>query len=127
MQDYLIVKGQIDLIETEKPSRRVQTERMAEAGHNRSRHDLNAVVGIGVFHTRVGNSQHCAIIGIGIVELNLPGGSTLVLHNVLHVLELSRSFISVRHLDKDGVAKIRACVCYWSGTTRVLDRGGPRK
>ena len=43
---------------------------------------------------RVGNSQHCAIIGVGTVELNLlgttrahhcimtPSGSTLVLHNV---------------------------------------------
>ena len=31
---------------------------------------------------RVGNSHHCAIIGIGTIELNLRGGSTLVLHNV---------------------------------------------
>ena len=31
---------------------------------------------------RVGNSQQCAIIGIGSVELNLPGGSTLLLHDV---------------------------------------------
>ena len=30
---------------------------------------------------RVRNSQHCAIIRSGTVELNLPGGSTLVLHN----------------------------------------------
>ena len=43
---------------------------------------------------RVGNSQHCAIIGIGTVELNLPGGSTLVLDNVQHVPELSRPLIS---------------------------------
>ena len=46
-------------------------------------------------HVRVGNSQHCAIIGIGTVELNLPGGSTLVLHNVRHVPELSSPLISV--------------------------------
>ena len=31
------------------------------------------------FH--VGNSQQCAIISIGTVELNLLGGSTLVLHD----------------------------------------------
>jgi hypothetical protein len=49
---------------------------------------------------RVGNSQHCAVIGIGIVELNLPGGSTIVLHDVQHVPELSRSLISVRQLDE---------------------------
>ena len=53
---------------------------------------------------RVGNSQRCAIIGIGIVELNLPGGSTLVLHNVRHVLELSRPLISVGKLDE-------TCIC----------------
>ena len=52
---------------------------------------------------RVGNSQRCAIIGIGIVELNLPGGSTLVLHNVRHVLELSRPLIKVGQLDEDGI------------------------
>ena len=33
----------------------------------------------------VGNSHHCAIIGIGTIELNLSGGSTLVLHNVRYV------------------------------------------
>ena len=47
---------------------------------------------------RVGNSQHCAIIEIGTVELNLPGGSTLVLHNVRHVHELSRPLISGMYL-----------------------------
>ena len=31
---------------------------------------------------RVGNSQHCVVIGIVMVELNLPSGLTLVLHNV---------------------------------------------
>ena len=31
---------------------------------------------------RVENSQHCAIIGISTVEVNLPGGSTLILDNV---------------------------------------------
>ena len=37
------------------------------------------------------------------VELNLPGGFTLVLHNVQHVPELSRPLISVGQLDKDGI------------------------
>jgi hypothetical protein len=49
---------------------------------------------------RVGNSQHCAVIGIGSVELNLPGGSTIVLHDVRHVPELTRSLISVGQLDE---------------------------
>jgi ATP-binding cassette subfamily B (MDR/TAP) protein 1 len=49
---------------------------------------------------RVGNSQHCAIIGIGSVELNLPGCSTIVLHDVRHVPELTRSLISVGQLDE---------------------------
>ena len=53
---------------------------------------------------RVRNSQHYAIIGINIVELNLPGRSTLVLHNVRHVLELSRPLISVGKLDE-------TCIC----------------
>jgi hypothetical protein len=44
---------------------------------------------------RVGNSQHCAVIDIGTVELNLPGGSTIVLHDVRHVPELTQSLISV--------------------------------
>jgi ATP-binding cassette subfamily B (MDR/TAP) protein 1 len=51
---------------------------------------------------RVGNSQHCAVIGIGTVELNLPGGSTIVLHDVRHVPELTRSLISVGQLDEAG-------------------------
>jgi hypothetical protein len=51
---------------------------------------------------RVGNSQHCAVIGIGTVELNLPGGSTIVLHDVRHVPELTRSLILVGQLDKAG-------------------------
>ena len=54
---------------------------------------------------RVGNSQHCAIIGIGTVELNLSGGSTLVRHNVGDVPELSRPLISVGQLHE---ADIRA-------------------
>ena len=44
-----------------------------------------------------------AIIGIGTVELNLPGGSTLVLHNVRHVPELSSPLISVRQLDETAI------------------------
>jgi hypothetical protein len=51
----------------------------------------------------VGNLQHCAVIGIGTVELNLPGGSTIVLHDVPHVPELSRSLISVGQLDEAGI------------------------
>jgi ATP-binding cassette subfamily B (MDR/TAP) protein 1 len=51
---------------------------------------------------RIGNSQHCAVIGIGIVELNLPGGSTIVLHDVWHVPEVTRSLISVGQLDEAG-------------------------
>ena len=51
------------------------------------------------------SSQHCAIIRIGTVELNLPGVSTLVLHNVRHVPQLSRPLISVGQLDE---ASIRA-------------------
>ena len=47
--------------------------------------------------------QHCAIIGIGTVELNLSGGSTVVLHNVRHVPELSRPLISARQLDEDSI------------------------
>jgi ATP-binding cassette subfamily B (MDR/TAP) protein 1 len=50
----------------------------------------------------VGNSQHCAVIGIGTVELNLPSGSTIVLHDVRHVPELLRSLISVGQLDEAG-------------------------
>jgi ATP-binding cassette subfamily B (MDR/TAP) protein 1 len=49
---------------------------------------------------RVGNSQHCAVIGIGSIELNLPGDSTIVLHDVWHVPELTRSLISVGQLDE---------------------------
>jgi ATP-binding cassette subfamily B (MDR/TAP) protein 1 len=52
----------------------------------------------------VGNSQHCVVVGIGSVELNLPGGSTIVHHDVRHVLELSRSLISVGQLDEAGVS-----------------------
>jgi hypothetical protein len=51
---------------------------------------------------RVGNSQHCAVIGIGTVEFNLPGGSTIVPHDVRHVPELTRSLLSVRQIDKAG-------------------------
>jgi hypothetical protein len=51
---------------------------------------------------RVRNSQHCAVVGIGSVELNLPGGSTIVLHDVWHVSELSRSLILVGQLDEAG-------------------------
>jgi ATP-binding cassette subfamily B (MDR/TAP) protein 1 len=54
-------------------------------------------------HVRIGNSKHCAVVGIGTVELNLPGGSTIVFHDVRHVPELSRSLISVGHLDEVGV------------------------
>ena len=39
---------------------------------------------------RVGNSQHCAVVGIGLVELSLPGGSTLVLSDVRHIPDLHR-------------------------------------
>ena len=52
---------------------------------------------------RVRNSQHYTIIGIGIVKLNLLGGSTLLLHNVRHVSELSRLLILVGQLDEDGI------------------------
>ena len=52
---------------------------------------------------RVGNSQHYAIIGIGIIELNLPSGCTLVLHNVRDVPELSKPLISVRQLDEENI------------------------
>jgi hypothetical protein len=51
---------------------------------------------------RVGNSQHCAVIGIGTVELNLRGGSTIVLHDVRYVPEFTRSLISVGQLDEAG-------------------------
>ena len=44
---------------------------------------------------RVGNSQHCAVVGIGSVELSLPGGSTLVLSDVRHVPDLRKSLIPV--------------------------------
>ena len=40
---------------------------------------------------------------IDIVELNLLGGPTLVLHNVQHVIELSSPLISIRQLDEDGI------------------------
>ena len=36
-----------------KPSRRIQIERMVEAGQNRPRHDLDALVGVGVLHSAV--------------------------------------------------------------------------
>jgi hypothetical protein len=48
----------------------------------------------------IGNSQHCAVIGIGIVELNLPGGSTIILHDVRHVSDLTRSLISAGQLNE---------------------------
>jgi ATP-binding cassette subfamily B (MDR/TAP) protein 1 len=51
---------------------------------------------------RVGNSQHCAVISTGTVELNLQGGSTIVLHDVRHVPELTRLLISVGQLDEVG-------------------------
>jgi ATP-binding cassette subfamily B (MDR/TAP) protein 1 len=51
---------------------------------------------------RVGNSQRCAVIYIGTVELNLSGGSTIVLHDVWHVPELTRSLISVGQLHEAG-------------------------
>ena len=54
---------------------------------------------------RVGNSQHCVVVGIGSVELSLPGGSMLVLLDVRHVPNLRRSLISVGQLDE---ASIRA-------------------
>ena len=52
---------------------------------------------------QVRNSQHCSIIRIDIVDLNLPGDSTLVLHDVRHVLELSRPLISVGQVDEEGI------------------------
>ena len=54
---------------------------------------------------QVGNLQHCAIIVIGTVELNLLAGSTLVLHNIRHVPypELSIALISVGQLDEDDI------------------------
>jgi hypothetical protein len=52
---------------------------------------------------RIGNSQHSAVVDIGTVELNIPGSSTIVLHDVRHVLELSRSLISVGQLDEVGI------------------------
>ena len=52
---------------------------------------------------QVGNSQHCAIIGIDTIELNLPGGFTLVLHNVRHVPKLSSLLISVGQLDRNNI------------------------
>jgi hypothetical protein len=52
---------------------------------------------------RVGNSQHCAVIGIGTIEFNLRGGSMIVLHDVRHVPELTRSLISVGQVDEAGV------------------------
>jgi ATP-binding cassette subfamily B (MDR/TAP) protein 1 len=51
---------------------------------------------------RVRNSQHCAVISMDTVELNLPGSSTIVLHNVRHVPELTWSLISVGQLDEAG-------------------------
>jgi hypothetical protein len=51
---------------------------------------------------RVGNLQHYAVIGISTVELNLPGGSTIVLHDVRHVPELTRLLISVGELNEAG-------------------------
>jgi hypothetical protein len=51
----------------------------------------------------VGNSQHYAVVGIGTVELNLPGGSTIVLHDVRHVPELTRPLISEGQLDEPGI------------------------
>jgi hypothetical protein len=51
---------------------------------------------------RVENSQHFAVIDIGTVELNLPGGSTIVLHDVWHVPELTRPLISVGQVDEAG-------------------------
>ena len=40
---------------------------------------------------------------MGIVELNLSGGSTLVLHTVRHVPELSKPLISVGKSEEDGI------------------------
>mgnify|MGYP000022840313 CR=1 FL=1 len=52
---------------------------------------------------RVGNSQHCVVVGIGSIELNLPRGSTLVLSGVRHVPDLRRSLISVGQLGEAGI------------------------
>ena len=49
---------------------------------------------------RVGNSQHCAIIGIGKVELNLPGGSTLV------DIPVSSLWHRLGHLSKAGITHL---------------------
>ena len=41
---------------------------------------------------RVGNSQHCAIIRIGTVELNLPGGSTLISYTMFDTFLCSQDY-----------------------------------
>ena len=48
------------------------------------------------------NSQHCVVIGIGVVYLNLPRGSTLVLHDAWHFSNLRQSVVSIRQINKVG-------------------------
>jgi hypothetical protein len=75
---------------------------------------------------RVGNSQHCAVIIIGTVELNLPGGSMIVLHDVRHVPELTRSLISVGQLDEAGFRTIFSSGRWGIHKGNLLLACGPR-
>ena len=51
---------------------------------------------------RVDNSQHCAVVGIDTIELNLMVGFIVVLHDVWHVPKLTSPPILVGQLDDDG-------------------------
>jgi hypothetical protein len=68
---------------------------------------------------RVGNSEHCVVIGIGSVELNLPGGFTILLHDVRHVPELTRSLISVGQFDEAGLEGV-SVVVYTVHTFKII-------
>ena len=65
--------------------------------------DTSPITVSAIFGPALRLSSSGAIIGIGTVELNLPGGSTLVLHDIRHVPELSRPLISVGQLDEVGI------------------------
>ena len=53
MQDYLIVKGQIDPIENESAPEIYKAKRVVEAGQNRLRHDSDALVTVSVLHSAI--------------------------------------------------------------------------
>ena len=59
--------------------------------------------GLNANSEQVNNSQHFSIADIGIIGLNLVGGSTLVLHNVCYIPKLILLLILVGQLGEAGI------------------------